>query len=90
MKLINFIGIRDWLIQVATKVCFPGGASGKNLPASAGDRKWRFHPWAGKITWRRKWQPTAVLLSGKPMDRGAWWATYSLWGPKESDTTEVT
>ena len=29
MKLINFIGIRDWLIHVATKVCFPGGASGK-------------------------------------------------------------
>ena len=23
-----------------------------------------------------------------PMDRGAWWATYSPWGCKESDTTE--
>ena len=22
------------------------------------------------------------------MDRGAWWATYSPWGPKESDMTE--
>ena len=22
------------------------------------------------------------------MDRGAWWATYSPWGHKESDTTE--
>ena len=22
------------------------------------------------------------------MDRGAWWAIYSLWGHKESDTTE--
>ena len=22
------------------------------------------------------------------MDRGAWWATYSSWGHKESDTTE--
>ena len=22
------------------------------------------------------------------MDRGAWWATYSLWGCKESDTSE--
>ena len=25
-----------------------------------------------------------------PMDRGAWWATYSPWGGKESDMTEVT
>ena len=25
---------------------------------------------------------------GNPIDRGAWWATYSSWGRKESDTTE--
>ena len=31
------------------------------------------HPWVGKIPWRRKWQPTPVFLSGKSMDRGAWW-----------------
>ena len=24
----------------------------------------------------------------KPMDRGAWWASYNPWGRKESDTTE--
>ena len=24
----------------------------------------------------------------KLMDRGAWWASYSPWGRKESDTTE--
>ena len=24
---------------------------------------------------RRQWHPTPVLLSGKSMDRGAWWAT---------------
>ena len=27
-----------------------------------------------KIPWRRKWQPTAVLLLENPMDRGAWQA----------------
>ena len=27
---------------------------------------------------------------GNPKDRGAWWATYSLWGHKESDMTELT
>ena len=36
----------------------------KNLLASAGDRL-RFDPWIGKISWRRKWQPTPVLLPGK-------------------------
>ena len=37
--------------------------------------------------WRRKWQPTPVLLPGK--SRG--WRSlvgYSPWGRKESDTTE--
>ena len=26
------------------------------------------------IFWRRQWHPTLVLLPGKSMDRGAWWA----------------
>ena len=28
-------------------------------------RRPRFNPWVRKIPWRRKWQPTAVFLSGK-------------------------
>ena len=24
-----------------------------------------FDPWVGKIAWKRTWQPTPVLLSGK-------------------------
>ena len=28
----------------------------------------------GKTTQRRQWQPTPVLLPGKSMDGGAWWA----------------
>ena len=34
-----------------------------------------FKPWVGKISWRREWQPSPVVLPGKSMDRGAWWAT---------------
>ena len=37
--------------------------------------------------WRRKWQPTPVLLPGKPHG----WRSligYSPWGRKESDMTE--
>ena len=46
---------------------FPGGSVVKNPPASVG----RLDPWAGKIPWRRKWQPTPVFLPGKSHDRGA-------------------
>ena len=34
----------------------------KHLPAM---RETRFNSWVGKIPWRRKWQPTPVLLPGK-------------------------
>ena len=29
----------------------------------------QFNPWVGKIPWRRKWQPTPVLLPGKSHGR---------------------
>ena len=28
-----------------------------------------FHPWVGKIPWRRKWQPTPVFLPGESHGR---------------------
>ena len=40
----------------------------------------------GKILWRRKWQPTPVLLPGKSHGRRL--IGYSPWGGKESDTAE--
>ena len=43
--------------------------------------------WVRKIPWRRKWQPTPVLLTGKSHG----WRSLvgcSPWGCKESDTTE--
>ena len=57
----------------------------KHLPAV-----WRprFDRWVGKIPWRRKWQPTPVLLLGK---FHGWKSLvgYSPWGCKELDTTEL-
>ena len=44
-------------------------------------------PWVGKIPWRRKWQPTPVLLPGESHG-GRNLVGYSPWGRKESDTTE--
>ena len=37
----------------------------KNPPAGAGDLRQQFHPWVGKIPWRRAWQPTPVFLPGE-------------------------
>ena len=34
-----------------------------------------FDPRAGKIPWRRAWQPTPVFFLENSMDRGAWQAT---------------
>ena len=46
-----------------------------------------FHPWVGKIPWRREWQPTPVFLLGEShRQRGL--AGYSPWGHKEPDMNE--
>ena len=50
-------------------------------------RKCKFNPWVRKIPWRRKWQPTPVLLPGKSHGLKSL-VGYSPWGCKESDTTE--
>ena len=50
-------------------------------------RRPRFHPWVGKIPWRRKWQPTPVLLPGKSHGQRSL-VDSSPWGHKESGTTE--
>ena len=39
----------------------------KNSPANAGRcKRPGFHPWVGKIPWRRSRQPTPVFLPGEP------------------------
>ena len=47
----------------------------------------RFNLWVRKIPWRRKWQPTPVLLPGESHGRRSL-VGYSPRGRKESDTTE--
>ena len=41
----------------------------------------------GKISWRRKWQPTPAFLPGKSHGQRNL-VGYNLWGRKESDMTE--
>ena len=61
----------------------------KNLPPNAGDIKQRlgFDPWAGKIPWNRKWQPTPVFLPRKFHGQRSL-GSYSPWGLKELDMAE--
>ena len=54
----------------------------KNPPANAGDARD-----ACSISWRRKWQPTAVFLPGKSHGQRSL-EGYSPWGHNESDPTE--
>ena len=46
-----------------------------------------FDPWVGKVPWRRKWQPTSIILPGESHEQRSL-VGYSPWGRKESDTTE--
>ena len=47
-----------------------------------------FDPWVGKIPWRRKWQPTPVLLPGESHG-GRSLVGCSPWGRKESDVSSA-
>ena len=72
------------ITNVGRVTAIPDGSVVISLPS----RRHGFDPFLikGKIPWRRKWQPTPVLLLGKSHDRGAWLATV-LEDTKESDTT---
>ena len=50
-------------------------------------RRHGFHPWVGKIPWRRKWQPTPVFLPEKSHGQRSL-AGYHPKGRKDSDMTE--
>ena len=72
LPLLDALGIPCWLRR--SRVCPQCGRT-------------RFDPWVGKISWRRKWQPTPVLL---PRKFHGWRSLvgYSPRGRKGSDTTE--
>ena len=67
-----------------------GGAGSKEPPCQCRrPKRCRFHPWVGKIPWRRAWQTTPVFLPEESCGQRSL-AGYSPEGHKESDTTEVT
>ena len=54
---------------------FPGGTSGKELHANAGDlKRLRFIPGSGKSPGGGRGNPLQYSCLETPMDRGDWWA----------------
>ena len=77
-----------WIQYRPTRVSFPSGSVVKKSAFRSNRcRRSVFHPWVGKIPWGRKSQPTLVFLPGKSHGQRSL-VGYSLWGCKESDTTE--
>ena len=67
-KEVGFMKIPRGLFQIYYPHYrgFPGGASDREAPCQCRrpKRHW-FDPWVGKITCRKKWQPTPVSLPGE-------------------------
>ena len=74
----------SWLICIHMVIAHMVVQTVKNPPAM--QETW-VQSWIRKIPWRRKQLPTAVFLPGKSHGQRRL-VGYSLWGPKESDTTE--
>ena len=69
---------------------FPGVAKDKEPSCHCRRcKRHGFDPWVGKITWRRKWQPTPVFLPVEFHGERSL-ESYGPKGHKESDTTEAT
>ena len=83
----GIFSITSWQIE-REKVGFLGGTSDKESTCQCRKLKrcW-FNPWVGKISWRRKWQSTSVLLPGKSHGQRIL-VGYSPRSCKESETTE--
>jgi len=80
----------SWYIAMANLVLLnhPWWLSGKESACHCKrHRRWGFDPWVEKIPWGRKWQPTPVFLSRESHGQRSL-VSYSLWGCKESDTTD--
>ena len=63
----------------------PRWLSGKESACQC--RRCEFDPWAGKIPWRRKWQPTPVFLPRESLGRQSL-VGYVHGVAKESDAAE--
>ena len=81
--------VRNFFNYQGTKIYiygFPGGLDGKASACNVGDPG--SIPGLGRSPGEGNGNPLQYSWLENPMDGGAWQATYSPWGRKESDTTE--
>ena len=86
----SLVGCRPGVAQSRTRLkrlSSSSNSSSSGKESACQYRRCGFHPWVGKIPWRRKWQPTPEFLPGKLHGRGSL-AGYSPRGLKESDKPE--
>ena len=70
-------------------MCVSFGTNGKEpICQCRRHKRHGFHPSVRRIPWRKKWQPTPVLLPGESQGLRSL-AGYSPEGHKELDTTEA-
>ena len=68
-------------------LCIRGFCNGSESTCKAGDgRRYRFYPCNRKISYRKKWKSTPVILTKKPLGQSTL-VVYSSWGHKESNMT---
>ena len=70
-----------FLLYISQLVFGTGFLGGSMVESTSQCRKHQFDPWVWKMPWRRKWQPTPVLLPGKSHGQRSL-ASYSPWGHK--------
>ena len=73
LKDLLFVSEMQMQLGILYSHLLPGGTSGKDSVCQCTRHKrGGFDPWAGKIPWTRKPQPTPVFLPGEFKDRGTW------------------
>ena len=86
--ILNFLKII--IDSLKKKLGIPDGAVVKSLPANAGDTRYLFHPWVGKIPLEKETATHFSILALAVAWTEELGSLYSPWGGKESDITEHT
>ena len=82
IQIYKFASLFFFFFEVGCVLVVKNGTSGKEATCDTGDiMRHGFDPWAGKIPWRKTWQPTPLFLSGKSHGQRSL-AGYSPWGRK--------
>ena len=69
----------QWISPLLLHLRLPRWLSDKESACQC--RRFGFHPWVGRIHWRRKWQPTPVFSPGTSHGQRIL-VSYRLWGHK--------